>query len=86
MSINAVTLSLTQTASACLTALGTPVRATAVQWVTCALRVGLAALFIVRGFSAEGVAIASNIAYFVAAAVNLWYTVRYKQKKKRCSR
>lgn len=86
MSINAVTLSVTQTASACLTALGTPVRATAVQWVTCALRVGLAALFISRGFSVEGVAIASNIAYFVAAAVNLWYTVRHKQKTKRCSR
>ena len=78
MSINAVTLSLTQTASACLTALGTPIRATAVQWVTCALRVGLAALFIVRGFSAEGVAIASNIAYFVAAAVNLWYIIKVK--------
>ena len=78
MSINAVTLSVTQTASACLTALGTPVRATAVQWVTCALRVGLAALFIVRGFSVEGVAIASNIAYFVAAAVNLWYIIKVK--------
>ena len=77
MAVNAVTLSVMQTASACLTALGTPLKATITQWLTCFLRVGLTAVLIkYTSLSVEGAAIAANIAYFVAAALNLWYIMR----------
>ena len=77
MAVNAVTLSLVQSSSACLTALGTPLKSTAVQWITCLLRVALVAVFIkYLSFSVEGAAVAANIAYFVAAALNVWYIMR----------
>lgn len=77
MAINAVTLSLVQSASACLTALGTPLKSTFTQWTTCVLRVALTALFIrYVNYSVEGAAVAANIAYFVAAALNVWYIMR----------
>lgn len=77
MSVNAVTLSLVQTGSACLNALKRPLVATAVQWFSCILRVVLSAVFIARcGLLAEGAAIAANVAYFVAAALELWYIIR----------
>ena len=83
MSVNAVTLSLVQTASACLNALGRPLYATAVQWFTCILRVALTAVFIrYGGLLAEGAAVAANIAYFVAAALELWYIIRNGKKQR----
>lgn len=77
MSVNAVTLSVMQTASACLTALGTPLKATVTQWITCFMRVALTAVLIKYAtLSVEGAAIAANVSYFVAAALNLWYIMR----------
>lgn len=77
MSVNAITLSLVQSSSACLTALGTPIKSTLTQWVTCVLRVALTVVLI-RYFhlSVEGAAIAANFSYFVAAALNVWYIKR----------
>ena len=87
MSVNAATLSLVQTASACLTALGAPLRATAVQWATCILRVLLTALFIkYTSLSVLGAAIAANIAYFVAAALNVWYIIQNGKRRPRMPR
>ncbi len=81
MAVNAVTLSLVQTASACLNALGRPAYAAAVQWATCVLRVALTAVFIrYGGMLAEGAAVAANVAYFVAAAFDLWYIIRNGKK------
>lgn len=77
MAVNAVTLSLVQSASACLIALGMPAKAAIVQWTTCILRVALTAVLIKYvTFSADGAAIAANIAYFVAAALDVWYIMR----------
>ena len=77
MSVNAITLSCVQSASACLTAFGTPLKSTVTQWTTCILRVALTAVFIKYArLSVEGAAIAANIAYFVAAALNVWYIMR----------
>lgn len=77
MAVNAITLSLVQSASACLTALGTPIKSTLTQWLTCVLRVALTAAFIkYMHLSVEGAAIAANASYFVAAALNVWYIMR----------
>ncbi len=77
MAVNAVTLSLVQTSSACLTALGTPARATVTQWLSCLVRVALTAVFIkFTSLSIMGAAVAANCAYFVAALLNLWYIIR----------
>ncbi|MDE7264720.1 MAG: polysaccharide biosynthesis C-terminal domain-containing protein, partial [Clostridia bacterium] len=79
MAINAVTLSLVQTSSACLTSLGSPVKSTVTQWTTCILRVALTALLIkFTALSIEGAAIAANCSYLVAALINIWYISREK--------
>ena len=81
MSVNAVTLSLVQTSSACLTALGKPLYGTLTQWVTSAARVILSALLAAfTPLSVCGAAVASNICYFVAVLLNLWYIIRVRGK------
>ena len=77
MSVSVSTLAISQTASACLTALGRPLKAAATQWLSCILRVLLTAVLIkYTRLSVSGAAIAANIAYFVAAALNLWYIIQ----------
>lgn len=77
MSVNAVTSSLVQTSSACLTALGKPIRSTVTQWLTAALRVLLTAALI-KPLSISGAAISANCAYLVAAFINFCYIIREK--------
>ena len=77
MSVNAVTLSLVQTSSACLTALGKPIKSTVTQWVTAILRVLLtAALIKFTSLSIAGAAISANCSYLVATLINFWYIIR----------
>lgn len=77
MSVNAVTLSLVQTSSACLTSLGRPILSTATQWISCALRVILtAALIKFTPLSICGAAISANCCYLVATLINFWYIIR----------
>lgn len=79
MAINAVTLSLVQTSSACLTALGSPVKGTITQWVTAFLRVALTAILIkCTSLSIIGAAISANCSYLVAVLLNFWYIIREK--------
>ncbi|MCI8734583.1 MAG: polysaccharide biosynthesis protein [Clostridia bacterium] len=82
MAISSVTQSLVQTSSACLTALGSPVKSTVTQWFTAILRVGLcAALISFTPLSIIGAAWAANCAYFVATLMNFWYIVRVTAHK-----
>lgn len=82
MAINAVTLSVVQTSSACLTSLGSPVKSTVTQWLGAILRVALCAVLIkYTSLSVAGAAIAANISYLVAALINIWYIVRERGKK-----
>ncbi len=79
MAVNAVTLSLVQTSSACLTSLGRPIKSTVTQWTTCILRVAITAVLIkFTPLSIEGAAIAANCSYLVAALINIWYISREK--------
>ena len=81
MAINAVTLSLVQTSSACLTSLGKPVKSTVTQWTTALIRVALTAVLIkFAHLSIIGAAISANCSYFVAALLNFWYIIRVKKK------
>ncbi|MDE6850767.1 MAG: oligosaccharide flippase family protein [Clostridia bacterium] len=76
MAVNAVTSSLVQTSSACITSLGKPLHGTITQWVTSVLRVGLsAALVAFTNLSIVGVAVSANIAYFVAIVLNFCYII-----------
>ncbi|MCM1438189.1 MAG: oligosaccharide flippase family protein [Roseburia sp.] len=76
MAINAVTSSLVQTSSACITSLGKPLLGTITQWVTAALRVGLsAALVAFTNLSITAVAVSANVAYFVAVVLNFCYII-----------
>lgn len=82
MAVNAVTESLVQTSSACLTSLGKPVRSTVTQWVTAILRVALtAALIKFTSLSIYGAAWAANCAYLVATLLNLWYIISVNNVK-----
>lgn len=84
MAVSSVTLSLVQTSSACLTALGYPVRSTITQWSTAILRVGLTAgLIYFTDASISGAAWSANCAYFVAMLMNFWYILRVTDKKKK---
>lgn len=84
MSVNAVTSSLVQTSSACLTSLGRPLLSTATQWVTAVMRVALsAALVAFTPLSITGVAVSANCCYFVAVALNFCYIIMVKNKKGR---
>ncbi len=82
MAINAVTSSLVQTTSACITSLGKPLHGTITQWVTSTLRVGLsAALAAFTPLSFIGVAISANCCYLVAVIINLCYIRAVKNKE-----
>lgn len=77
MAVNAVTLSLVQTSSACLTSLGKPIRSTVTQWVSAILRVVLTAVLIkFTTLSISGAAISANISYLVATLINFWYIIK----------
>lgn len=79
MAVCAVTQSLVQTSSACLTALGKPVRSTVTQWISSFLRVGLAAALIsLTPLGIFGAAWSANCAYLVATALNFCYIIRVK--------
>lgn len=82
MAVNAVTLSLVQTSSACLTSLGKPLYGTVTQWVSSVVRVALsAALVAVPSLSVAGAAISANCSYLVAVLLNFWYIGRVKGAK-----
>ena len=82
MAVNAVTESLVQTSSACLTSLGKPIKSTITQWVTAILRVALTAVLIkFTSLSIYGAAWAANCAYLVAMLMNFWYIIRVKNSK-----
>ncbi len=79
MAVNAVTLSLVQTSSACLTSLGRPIKSTVTQWVSAGVRVALTAVLIkCTNLSIAGAAISANCSYLVAALINFWYISREK--------
>lgn len=81
MAVNAVTSSLVQTSSACLTSLGKPLLGTVTQWVTAILRLALSALLVAfTPLSVVGVAISANCSYLVAVALNFCYIVMVKNK------
>lgn len=82
MAVNAVTESLVQTSSACLTAMGTPIKSTVTQWTTAVFRVALTAVLIkFTPLSINGAAWAANCAYLVATLMNFWYIITVKDKK-----
>lgn len=84
MAVNAVTLSLVQTSSACLTSLGKPVKSTVTQWTTAIMRVAItAALIKFTNLSISGAAISANCSYLVAALINFWYIIRVTKKGER---
>ncbi|MGN0812417.1 MAG: oligosaccharide flippase family protein [Candidatus Coproplasma sp.] len=79
MSVNAVTSSLVQTSSACITSLGKPVLSMVTQWTCAILRVLLSsALVAFTPLSITGAAVSSNVCYFVAIILNLCYIVNVK--------
>ena len=83
MAVNAVTLSLVQTSSACLTSLGSPIESTVTQWTTAVLRIALTAVLIkFTNLSISGAAISANCSYLVAVLINFWYIIRYKNSSK----
>lgn len=84
LAVSSVTQSLVQTSSACLTALGSPVRSTVTQWVTAILRVMLTALLIkFTDLSISGAAWSANCAYLVAMLMNFWYIIRVNSNKRK---
>lgn len=83
MAVNAVTSSLVQTSSACITSLGKPLHGTVTQWVTAVLRVALsAALVAFTNLSIVGVAVSANCAYLVAVVLNFWYIIIITNSKR----
>lgn len=82
MSVNAVTISIMQTSSACLTALGKPLKSTASQWISSLARVALtAALIKFTTLSVTGAAISANCSYLLAVLLNLCYIINIKQNR-----
>ncbi|MGN0805089.1 MAG: oligosaccharide flippase family protein [Candidatus Coproplasma sp.] len=82
MSINALTSSLVQTSSACITSLGKPLHGVITQWTTSILRVALSSLLVaLTPLSVTGVALSANVCYFVAVIINLCYIIRIKHTK-----
>ncbi|MGN0807645.1 MAG: oligosaccharide flippase family protein [Candidatus Coproplasma sp.] len=80
MSINAVTSSLVQTSSACITSLGKPVWGMVTQWTCAVLRVLLSsALIAFTQLSIAGAAVSANVCYFVAIIINLCYITNVKK-------
>lgn len=82
MSINALTSSVMQTSSACITSLGKPLHGVVTQWTTSLLRVALSALLVAATpLSVVGAALSANVCYFVAVIINLCYIIRIKNTK-----
>ncbi len=82
MAVNAVTESLVQTSSACLTSLGKPLKSTVTQWFSAILRVALtAALIKFTSLSVYGAAWSANCAYLVATLLNFWYIISVRNKR-----
>lgn len=82
MAVSAVTESMVQTSSACLTSLGKPILSTVTQWTTAFLRVGLTAgLIAFTDLSIAGAAVSANCAYLVAMVLNFWYIIRVKDAR-----
>lgn len=82
MSINALTSSVMQTSSACITSLGKPIHGVITQWSTSLLRVALSAFLVAfTPLSVIGVALSANVCYFVAVAVNLCYIIHINHTK-----
>lgn len=76
LSVSAVTESLVQTSSACITSLGKPVLGTTTQWISCAIRVGLtAALIKFTRLGIFGAAWAANFAFAIATLINICYII-----------
>ncbi|MGN0814379.1 MAG: oligosaccharide flippase family protein [Candidatus Coproplasma sp.] len=83
MSVNAVTLSLVQTSSACLTSLGKPLFGTATQWISSIARVALSAILVrFTPLSVSGAAISANCCYLVAVLLNFCYINKVKSGSK----
>jgi stage V sporulation protein B len=81
MSVNAVTLSLVQTSSACLTSLGYPLKGTISGWTAAILRVALTFLLIkFTSLSIVAAAISANCCYLVAVIMNFCYIISVKKK------
>lgn len=79
MSINAVTSSLVQTSSACITSLGKPFLGMVTQWTCAVLRVILSSVLVAfTPLSITGAALSSNVCYFVAIIINLCYIISVK--------
>ena len=82
-SISAVTLSCTQTLSACLTAQGKPMRAVCSMTVGILVKTALELVLLPNEqLSIAGLAIATNICYAVSFALNLFFNVWRINKKK----
>ncbi len=72
----AVTQSLMQTTSACLTSLGRPDRGALTQWIGGAARVGVGAIFIYfTNLSIYGAAVAANLSFLIATFINICYII-----------
>lgn len=82
LAVSAVTESLVQTSSACITALGKPVLGTVTQWISCILRVALAALLIkTTPLGISGAAWAANFAFALATLLNICYIIGVGARK-----
>lgn len=74
LSVNAITASLVQTTSTCVTSLGKPMWGAINQWSCSVLRVVLSYVFTAyTSLSIIGVALSANVCYFVAVILNLCY-------------
>ena len=80
-SISAVTLSATQTLSACLTAQGKPIRAVCSMAAGVLSKTALEVILLPNSaFSVRGLAIATNVCYVVTFALNLLFNLCVKTK------
>lgn len=82
-SISALTLSLVQTLSACLTAQGKPQYGALAMLVGVTVKTGVyCALLRNANVGVKGLAYATNIGYTVAFLLDLWYNIRCMKSKK----
>ena len=82
-SISALTLSLVQTLSACLTAQGKPQYGALAMLVGVTAKTGTYALLLRNAkIGVKGLAYATNIGYTVAFLLDLWYNIRCMKSKK----
>ena len=82
MAVSAVTLSCTQTLSACLTGLGRPGKAALSMGIAAAAKLALDFLLVSRPeISVYGAAIAADVCYLVAFALDLVYNLSVTKKR-----